>query len=143
MQYRDGSVPGTNTSRNGKRQMGVASRPVFLSISTKTKFGGTSKSGGTKSTTPSALALALASSMTRAKKSIQMGSAADAPVCRSPRGIGLSWPTQTPAHRSGEKPMNQASEYLSVVPVLPASGQPRTDAAPAVPPSPSTTPRIR
>ena len=41
--------------------------------------------------------------MTRAKKSFQMGSAAAAPVCRSPSGIGWSWPTQTPAHRSGRE----------------------------------------
>ena len=81
------------------------------------------------------------SSMTRAKKSCQMGRAAAAPVCLSPSETCLSFPTQTPAQSVGEKPMNQASEYLSVVPVFPARGQLRTPAAAPVPSL--TTPCMR
>ncbi len=103
-------------------------------MSTKLRLGGTSKSSGTSSI-PCASAAFLRASITLAKKSIQMGRAATAPDWRSPRVILASFPIQTPAHNVGENPMNQASVYMSVVPVFPASGQPSVDAAGAVPPS--------
>ena len=56
-------------------------------------------------------------------KSIQIGSAATAPVSLPPSDFFSSKPTQTPTVMSGSKPMNQASVLSSTVPVLPASGQ--------------------
>ena len=57
-------------------------------------------------------------------KSIQIGSAANAPCSAPPSDLRLSSnPSQTPTVISGSKPMNQASVLSSTVPVLPASGQ--------------------
>ncbi len=53
-------------------------------------------------------------------KRIHMGNATAAADSLSPRGRGVSKPTHTPATRSGENPMNQASVFSFVVPVLPA-----------------------
>ena len=55
-------------------------------------------------------------------KSIQTGSAANAPVSLLPKVFFSSKPIQTPQVMEGEKPMNQASVKSFVVPVLPASG---------------------
>ena len=55
--------------------------------------------------------------------SIQIGSAATAPVSLAPSDFFSSRPTQTPTVMSGSNPMNQASVLSSTVPVLPASGQ--------------------
>ena len=54
-------------------------------------------------------------------KSIQMGSAACAPVSFGPRLLFSSKPIHTPQVMEGEKPTNQASVKSLVVPVLPAS----------------------
>src|SRR5215469_15109793 len=55
-------------------------------------------------------------------KSIQMGSAATAPVSLLPRVFFSSKPIHTPHVIDGEKPTNQASVKSLVVPVLPPSG---------------------
>src|SRR5258705_1009824 len=55
-------------------------------------------------------------------KSIQIGKAACAPVSFGPRDFFSSKPTQTPQVIDGEKPTNQASVELLVVPVFPARG---------------------
>ena len=55
-------------------------------------------------------------------KSIQMGSAATAPVSLLPRVFFSSKPTHTPHVIDGEKPTNQASVKSLVVPVLPPRG---------------------
>src|SRR5271165_5573258 len=55
-------------------------------------------------------------------KSIQIGSAAAAPVSLLPSVFFSSKPTQTPQVIEGEKPTNQASVKSLVVPVLPPSG---------------------
>ena len=62
-------------------------------------------------------------------KSRKIGAATVAPCSRPPKVRGLSKPTNTPAARSGEKPMNQVSLASDEVPVLPAKGLPtaRTD----------------
>ena len=55
----------------------------------------------------------------RFMKLVQIGSAACEPV--SPSGWLPSKPTQTAVRSSGVKPMNQASRWSLVVPVLPAA----------------------
>ena len=68
-------------------------------------------------------------------KSVQIGSAAWAPVSPEPRNVISSKPTQTPVATSGEKPTNHASAWSFVVPVLPATGRPRLRARCPVPSS--------
>ena len=82
-----------------------------------------------------------ASAMYAFMKSIQIGSAATAPVSFAPSGFFSSSPTQTPTVMSGSNPMNHASVLSSTVPVLPASGHSMLDAASPVPRR--TTPRSR
>ena len=53
---------------------------------------------------------------------VQMGSAPWLPV--RPMGLLLSKPTHTAVSNSGVKPMNHASRWSLVVPVLPAAGHP-------------------
>ena len=65
--------------------------------------------------------------------SVQMGAAAWPPVSCAPSERSESKPTQTPARRSGVKPMNQASWVSLVVPVLPATGRPSSAALRPVP----------
>ena len=55
-------------------------------------------------------------------KSIQMGSAAMAPVSLLPSVFFSSKPTQTPQVIDGENPTNHASVKSLVVPVFPPSG---------------------
>src|SRR5262249_25675904 len=55
-------------------------------------------------------------------KSIQMGSAAMAPVSLLPSVFFSSKPTHTPQVSDGENPTNHASVKSFVVPVLPPSG---------------------
>src|SRR3972149_5555410 len=57
------------------------------------------------------------------------GAAAPEPVSFGPSGFFSSSPTQTPTVISGSNPMNHASVLSSTVPVLPASGQFRLEAA--------------
>ena len=64
-------------------------------------------------------------------KSTQMGRATLAPSAPLKMVFLASRPTQTPQAMRVEKPTNQASVWSSVVPVLPATGQPSSlDRAP-------------
>src|SRR3954469_12762878 len=60
----------------------------------------------------------------------QIGAAATPPAAPGIGSRELAWPTQTAVLRRGVKPTNQASVKSSVVPVLPAAGQPMCAAVP-------------
>ena len=53
-------------------------------------------------------------------KFLNIGAATELPVSLNPSGLGLSKPTNTPTTKSLENPMNHASVFELVVPVLPA-----------------------
>ena len=59
-------------------------------------------------------------------KSLNIGSAAFAPVSYLPKGLGLSDPTYTPIASFEVKPINHASVLLFVVPVFPAKSNLRS-----------------
>ena len=53
-------------------------------------------------------------------KFLKIGAATELPVSLNPSGLGLSKPTKIPTTKSLENPMNHASVFELVVPVLPA-----------------------
>ena len=77
-----------------------ATSPLAALTGTKTMFPGGVNSGGFFGSRVSRYAR---------MNSIQIGSAAMAPVSLWPIGFRSSWPTQTPTVMSGSKPMNHAS----------------------------------
>ena len=52
-------------------------------------------------------------------KTSKIGNAAFEPVSNFPKGLGLSMPTKTPITKLDVNPINQASAFSFVVPVLP------------------------
>src|SRR3954447_4780411 len=65
----------------------------------------------------------------------QIGAAATPPAAPGMDSREFAWPTHTAVERRGVYPTNHASVNSSVVPVLPAAGQPMTFAAVPVPAS--------
>src|SRR5579871_5191288 len=83
---------------------------TFCATAAGAVVGGAAKSSDSRPTSASRM------------KSIQMGSAACAPVSLLPSVFFSSKPTHTPQVSEGEKPTNHASVKSLVVPVLPPSG---------------------
>ena len=89
------NAPADRPEKSARRAVGV---PDPLSIDTNTMLPGASKVGGSFRSPIQAFMM-----------SIQIGSAASAPVWLCPMGFFWSRPTHTPSVMSGSKPMNQAS----------------------------------
>src|SRR3954465_5057834 len=107
-----GCVPAMNASLIAPGASASVADPDPLSTETNTMLPGASNFGGSFRSPIHAFMM-----------SIQIGSAASAPLMPGPSGFRWAEPHHTASVMSGSNPMNHASEKSSVVPVLPPIGQ--------------------